>query len=301
MTKKIGALDIGGTKISVGIVDEKGCVLQESSMMTILGEDGGSRSMESACRILERQCRNLGIRVSDLAGIGIVCTGPVDTRKGTVENPYTLPGWTQFPIVEQMKQRTGCEVQLENDANGMLMGEVLTGGLQKERVLLITFGTGIGVAFWDEKGLYCAGDGYHPEMGHIVVASYGNACYCQQTGCFEGLCSGTAWNQRARDLGFADFDSLFDAAKAGDALSCGLLEKIAAELKAGIWTLSLIFKPSVIILGGGMMDTYYPFIKSVLDKEPGMQTDFLNACTFLPAKKKNNSALAGISMMFQQP
>lgn len=300
MTKKYGALDIGGTKISVGIVDEKGCVLQEDSIMTILGENGAEKSMDCVYRILARQCQKLDITMTDLDGIGIICAGPVDTKKGTVENPYTLPGWTAFPIIEQMKQNTHCEIRLENDANGVLMGEIHTRGLQNERVLMITFGTGIGVAFWDEKGLYRAGDGYHPEMGHIVVASYGDSCYCHQTGCFESLCSGTAWNQRARELGFTDFDSLFDSAKNGDEKSCALLDKIAAELKAGIWTLSLIFKPSVIILGGGMMDTYYSFAESVLMKNFGMQTDFLNACTFMPAKKENNSALAGISMMFQQ-
>ncbi|HOS73945.1 MAG TPA: ROK family protein, partial [Verrucomicrobiota bacterium] len=80
-----------------------------------------------------------------------------------------------------------------------------------ERVLMLTFGTGIGVAFCHRGDLYRAGGVYHPEMGHVIVDSEGPACYCNHVGCFESLWSGAAINRRAVDLGYRDFDELYQA------------------------------------------------------------------------------------------
>lgn len=300
MHTKMGAVDIGGTKISVGIVDEGGSILTEKNFKTILGKEGAIRSMEKILEILNEQCGEQGILLKDLSGIGIVCAGPVDTRHGIVENFYTLPGWEGFSLADYLKGRTGLPVKLENDAKGALMGEVLTGGLRNKRVLMIMFGTGIGAAFWDAKGVYDAGDGYHPEMGHIIVSSQDRHCYCHHAGCFESLCSGSALNARAKEAGYIDFDGLYQAYKNGEAGAVGLLDCITTEIQNGVWSLALIFKPDVVILGGGVMKTYFPFFSERLKEDLQNRTDFVNEYKILPAGKNSNSALAGISMMFDE-
>lgn len=299
MKRLMGAVDIGGTKIAVGIVDETGKVLTQKRFKTNLGTNGAVKSMEMLLSILKNQCKEQGTRLELLRGIGIVCAGPVDTMKGIVNNPYTLPGWERFPIVQYLYESTNLEVHLENDANGALMGEVLLQGLQNNRALMITFGTGIGVALWEAGKLYCAGDGYHPEMGHVIVASEDRGCYCHHAGCFESMCSGSALNARAAEKGFIDFDGLFQAYREQDQASIRLIQSVRRELKNGVWNLALLFKPDTIILGGGLMEKYFAFAAEAIQEDLGNRPEFLHEFTVIQTGKKYNSALAGISMMFQ--
>ena len=183
-----GAIDIGGTKIQAGIVDDTGELLAEACFPTGCGYQSAGEAMDKVISLLRTQCRENGLSLSDLRGIGVACSGPVNLEEGSVENPYTLPGWIGFPIVEYLSAHTGLKVKLENDANGALLGEVFQRDLKEKRVLMVTIGTGIGVAFWRNGELYRSGR-YHPEMGHVIVSSKGGECYCGHRGCFESCCS----------------------------------------------------------------------------------------------------------------
>lgn len=295
--KLLGAVDIGGTKIQVGIVQTSGAIVREKCIPTSTGEKGAEQSILTIVGILKEFCLQLGMEVNELEGIGIACTGPVNVSKGIIENPYTLQGWLGYPIVKRMEELTGITVKMENDANAALMGEVLLRKLYHHKVLMLTFGTGIGVACWNRGVLHKEGK-YHPEMGHIVVASYGDGCYCGHRGCFESLCSGTAVNRRAQNLGYDNFEGLFHAYEQGTEHAKLFMEGFKQEIKNGLWNLNIIFKPDTVILGGGLMGVYFQFIKETImeDYRNGCK-DFVHPFQILPASEQVNPALAGANML----
>lgn len=293
----IGAVDIGGTKILVGIADDQGHVLCSESFPTQLGPGGAEGSLAKIIQLLEKQRQKISAECQNLCRIGVVCAGPVDTEKGIVQNPYTLPGWEEFPLSKRLSEETGAPVFLENDANGALTGEVTLQHLHKERVLMVTVGTGIGAAFMDRGKLYQTGSGYHPEMGHIVISSTKDLCYCGQTGCFEHLCSGTAVNKRAVQMGYIDFDGLYSGGQNGDQKALEMLARIADDFCRGLWNLCVIIKPDVLILGGGLMEQYYTFFaERFLDSIKGRE-DFVGLVRVVKASAQSCAALVGAAQL----
>jgi glucokinase len=300
MGKRIltGAVDIGGTKIQVGIVDDQGELLDEKSFPTDCGKRSAAEAMDKIWQILKEQCGRIGIEAGELRGIGISCAGPVDPEKGTIENPYTLGGWAGFPAAEYLSALSGVEARMENDANGALMGEVFLRKLQKRKVLMITFGTGIGAAFWNGRTVHRSGR-FHPEMGHVIVSSGGEKCYCGHRGCFESLCSGQALNRRAAKAGYEDFDVLYERAGAGEAQAASLLDEILQDIRNGVWNLNIIFKPDTIILAGGFARRYFGMIRDAIVSDSCGKEDFVELFEILPASRDQNPALAGANMLFE--
>ena len=296
MNKLFGTVDIGGTKIMAGITDEKGCIKSYEKFPTLKLQV--SDTMDKIINCLKKQCGDLSISLSQLSGIGVVCAGPVDAVGGTVENPYTLPGWDHYPLVQVLEERSGLPVKLENDVNGALLGEVVLKGLTEKRVLMIAFGTGIGAAFQAEGRLYRAGLGFHPELGHIIVSGEGETCYCGHKGCFESLWSGTALHKRAKAQGFADFNDLFGQWEAGNQEAASFIRKIKNELQTAIWNLGIIFKPEAVILGGGIMTTYFPFASNCMQEDMRDNGDFVPPYEILQADPEHNPALIGAMKLF---
>lgn len=294
-----GAVDIGGTKIQVGIVDDGGEVLAERSFPTDCKGRSAREAMDGIYETLREQCDQIGIPAGQLRGIGISCAGPVDARKGIIENPYTLGDWAGFHVVEYLSGLSGLTVRMENDANGALLGEVFQRKLASRKVLMITFGTGIGAAFWNGQNVHRSGK-YHPEMGHVIVSSKGKECYCGHRGCFESLCSGQALNRRAAEEGYEDFDVLYEKAKAGEEKAEKFLEEILQDIKNGVWNLNIIFKPDIIILAGGFARHYFEMLKEAIISDSAGMEDFVEPFEVLSASKDQNPALVGANMLFSE-
>lgn len=292
-----GAVDIGGTKIQVGIVDNTGKLLAEKCFPTDCGAQSAQEAIDQVICLLQSQCGELGIVLSDLRGIGVACSGPVNLEEGFVENPYTLPGWMGFPVVKYLSEHSGIPVKLENDANGALLGEIFQRDLKEKSVLMVTIGTGIGVAFWRDGELYRSGK-YHPEMGHVIVSSKGGECYCGHRGCFESCCSGKALNERAVEAGYSDFDDLYIRVQEQEEKAVEFMEEILQDMKNGIWSLNLIFKPEVIILAGGFSRKYFSMLRDAVLADSSGKEDFLNSFSVLPTCGNKNSALVGANMLF---
>lgn len=288
-----GAIDIGGTKVDVGIVERGGAVLLHQTFPTPLGKKAASNFVKQIGGVLHTQMEELDLDWANLQGIGIGCAGPVNPEKGTVENPHTLPGWDGFNLVKEFKKVTGLSVVLENDANAGLMGEVVLKHLEKKRVLLIMFGTGIGVAAYSEGRLYRAGRGHHPEMGHMILDIDGPRCYCGHQGCFEVLCSGTALNRVAENNGFNGFDALYEQSQKGNMVAQKIMNTVGNFLLAGVWNLMPIFKPDALILGGGLVRRYFSFFEKTISSNFGNNPCFLNPFNILQAEQGVNSVLIG--------
>jgi glucokinase len=230
---RVVGIDIGGTKIAVAAIDGTGELVREAAIPTEPERgfaSGISRITDAVTRVVEES----GWSPREIHGIGIGCAGPVDPARGTIHNPYTLPGWQDGDIVTALREAFGCPVLLENDADMALLGECGAGaGRGVDPVVMLTFGTGIGGAALVGGAILRGVAGEHPELGHVPVDPRGPACYCGTNGCFESLASGSALAAR------------------------GNLPEALSAVGAAIWTIVHALLPERIILGGGVLDTHY--------------------------------------------
>ena len=178
-------IDIGGTKMALGIVDGSGIVRVQAVLPTE-AEAGFDRAVTRLGDAIEALCGEAGARTRALAGIGIGCAGPLDTGRGLINNPYTLAGWDKCDIVTPLRARFGVRVRLENDADAAAMGECFAGaGRGFDPIVMLTLGTGVGGAAIVGGEVYRGANGEHPELGHVIVSDDGPPCYCGCRGCLE--------------------------------------------------------------------------------------------------------------------
>ena len=290
-------IDIGGTKIALGILDEKLNLLARGRIAT--EPSRGPRSgIERINGKIEELLDQAGRNASGIRGIGIGCAGPVDPERGVIMNPYTLPGWENFPLTEELGQRWNTPVFLENDINAVILGEVALGGWQDREVLLFMVGTGVGVAMSHPDGsLHRTRSVYHPEMGHLIIEAHGPECYCGRRGCLESLASGTALHRIATEAGFGDFRNLVAEAEKGADRARELLEQAAQRLAAGLWNLQIVLHPEIIVLGGGIMGDFFSLFKEKILAHLPSQEDFNGHFTLEPSQGGDEAALLGAALL----
>jgi glucokinase len=268
----IGAVDVGGTKIAVGAIDENSHILARLESPT----DARSGFADAVQRI-EAMLRNVSrIAGANLAGIGIGCTGPIDPIEGTIGNVEFLPGWEGMNLVGELSQRFQVEVAMENDADAAALAEARWGsGRGKRNFIYVTVGTGIGAGIILDGKLYRGVDGFHPDIGHQVIDASGPACYCGEHGCWEILASGPAmaeWMKASvstagpseREL---SAEVICRLAREGDPLAGQAVEREARYLGLGLANLVKIFCPDMIALAGGVMrsaDLFLPAIHRII-------------------------------------
>ncbi|MBI3850192.1 MAG: ROK family protein [Verrucomicrobia bacterium] len=261
MNQAIG-IDIGGTKIAVGAVDDKGAVLARAEFATesAAGFDHAKKRIVSA---IDQIATQAGWRREELCGIGIGCTGPVNPKRGTIHNPYTLPGWDGCDIVTPLNKVFGVPVYLENDADAAVLGEAFAGAARDcADLVMLTFGTGIGTGILVDGRIYRGVQDEHPEMGHIPVESGGAECYCGRKGCFESVASGSAIAEAGRANNFRDSQHVFAAAGQGNAAAQKLVDHAVRATGTAAWTILHTFLPQRILLGGGIIDDHYELFAS---------------------------------------
>jgi len=262
---RVGAVDIGGTKIAAGLVDSSGRILEREVCPTEPEkgfEDGLARIQAMLARCLERRPG------SRLAGVGVGCTGPVDPDTGVLGPNSFLPLWEGVGLVERMQAALGVTVAIENDADAAALGEVSWGaGQGSKRCMYVTVSTGIGCGIVLDGRLYRGAGGAHPELGHLLIELSDDwpVCYCGGRGCWESLASGpalAAWYQNQAAARGVPAQSEVDArevcrrAEQGEPLAAEAVEREGFYLGAGLANLINAFVPDVIVLGGGVMESW---------------------------------------------
>lgn len=275
----IGAVDIGGTKIAVGMVSDGGQLLAARTRPTepALGPDVGRQRIVAMLRETAAQVGD------ELRGIGIGCTGRhqvLSGRLGDVE--AFLPGWADMPLAEQLAEQFGVSVALENDADAAALAEAGWGaGQGLARFIYVTVSTGIGGGLVFEGRLYRGVGGAHPEIGHHVIDPTGPRCFCGAHGCWESLASGSAmarrWRARwrAEQPGLARWDArqICEAATQGDSAALAALDQESYYLGVGLANLITLFAPEMIALGGGVMRSLpllWPQVQAVIAANCGL-------------------------------
>jgi glucokinase len=275
--RSVGAVDIGGTKIAVGIVDDEGSVLVSEECAT-----EQERGFTDAVDRIERMLRECTGRVNaEIDGIGIGCTGPVYPRTGEIGDVAFLKSWKHANLVEALESRFGVRVALENDADAATLGEAFWGaGRGKAQVLFVTVGTGIGVGMVFDGRLYRGVDDAHPEIGHQGIDGSGPECYCGARGCWEVLAAGPAMTAWMNGQGRAGISAkrICAMATAGDALAQQAVEREAHYLGLGLANLVNIFCPEAIVMGGSVMRSASLFMD-------GIREEIRRNCTQVPAER----------------
>ena len=279
----VGAVDVGGTKIAVGLVDPAGTILEREVQPTDREKDFkyGLAQIEAMLQACLR--RRPAVH---LAGIGVGCTGPVDPLTGVLGPNSFLTQWEGINTLDLMQEVFGLPVAVENDADAAALGEVAWGaGQGATRAIYVTVSTGIGCGVVLDGRLYRGAGGTHPELGHLVIdAERGPACYCGARGCWESLAAGPAlaawYAYRRQELGLP----LEDPVDAKEVCLRAVQQDTAAQetvlregyyLGIGLANLISAFVPDMIILGGGVMESWPLF-------ESRVQTIIRQTCSLVP-------------------
>jgi len=273
-------IDLGGTLVRVGAFDLEGQLIgqNEASIASIPPASG--------LNLIEHLIQSTidSSHASSLLGIGIGATGPVDAVHGIINNPYTLEGWSNVPIVERLNKTFNVRVRLENDADAAALGEYWQGaGRDTKRLYAVTVGTGVGTSLIVDGEIYRGVDGSHPEGGHQLIDPNGPECYCGHRGCWESLISGSAISNQARDTLNMDSSSVAEAAR---------------DFSLGIVNIISFFVPDVLVLSGGVMksaDLFLPTLEQTL-KTPNPMVPF-DRVHILPAQLGYYAGLYGGAYM----
>jgi glucokinase len=264
-------VDVGGTNIKIGVVDDNGNTLAHTAVPTdeSLGAEAAMRRSRDAIANLVAE---LSLTFDDIAAVGLGTPGSMDIPKGLILEPPNMPSWRYFPLRDCLSQLCGKPVGFANDANAAAFGEYWVGsGRQFDSIVMFTLGTGVG------GGIILNGvslDGTHSfgsEFGHIIVDSRLDARLCVWgggQGQLEAYASAPAVAARTADLLAAGRSSsltsrvargeeltslmLFEEAEQGDELSREVIVETARLLGVGIVTVVHTVDPEAVILGGAM-------------------------------------------------
>jgi len=279
----IGAVDIGGTKIAVGMVDDRGNVLSRLECPTNAAR-GYANRLARMIDMLRRTSRDVHVEIS---GIGIGSTGVVHPGSGAFGDVDLLPEWQGNNPVQDLAREFKVTVAIENDADASALGEAGWGaGKSKSRLIYVTVGTGIGGGIILDGQLYRGVDMAHPEISHHVIDPSGPDCSCGYRGCWESLATGpamAAWfnaiklrdRKHPKNLSAAQICQL---AKQGEQLAMQAVEREAYYLGLGLANLINLFVPEVIVLGGSVMKSATLFLD-------GIRKVIRQGCRFVPYEK----------------
>jgi len=277
----IGAIDIGGTKIAVGMVNEDGRVLSRTEAPSGIAETY-SEGLKLIVSMLRQTAHSVGV---SFKGIGIGSTGPVDPFAGCFGDVDFLPGWKDKSIVADLMREFDVPAAIENDADAAALAEITWGaGKSKSRLIYVTVGTGIGGGILLEGELYRGVDGAHPEIGHQVIDPSGPSCSCGMRGCWEALAAGPAmarWMAEQPEYSAGDeltAKRVCELAATGDALALRAVERECFYLGLGLANLVNLFAPDAIILSGSVMKSATLFLD---DTRKVMR----QGCRFVPLEK----------------
>jgi glucokinase len=263
-------LDLGGTNIKVGVVDNLGRTLSFLSVPTEVakgGEDAASRMGKAVLRAVEEA----RLKPSDIARVGLGSPGSMDIPAGKLLTPVNLKGWIDFPIRDRVAHHCGLPVSFENDANAAAYGEFWIGaGKAHHSLVLLTLGTGIGSGIIIGDTIVRGEHSHGGECGHAIIDCGDDAalCSCGRRGHLEAYASANGVINRARrglDDGAKTALSdrlasgeeltpllLSKAAESGDAFATDVIMETARYLGVGIVNIMHTIDPNIVLLGGAM-------------------------------------------------
>ena len=272
-------IDLGGTNIAVGIVDDNKKIIAKDSTPT-LAKRGYKEIIKDMADLSKKLMAANNISEDRIKGVGIGCPGTIDTKTGTVLFSNNIR-MEHVPLAEEFKKYINVNVRVMNDADAAAYGEYAVNGDDVDSFIFITLGTGVGGGIIINKKVYngfnCAGG----ELGHITLVHDGIPCSCGNIGCWEAYASVTALIRQTKEAIEKNPESLmsklakkegkvsgrtaFDAAKAGDEAALRVVEKYREYVASGLVSIVNIFQPEKIEIGGGISKEGDYLIKPIIE------------------------------------
>ena len=308
-------VDLGGTNIAIGICDKDLKILDKGSVPTkpdrapeLIVKD----MADLTASLLEKN----GIKLDEVASVGIATPGTANSDTGVVEYANNLP-FLRFPIADVFKSYLPVKrVLIENDANAAAFAEALAGAAKGAKSsVMITLGTGVGGGIVIDGKVYSGFNHAGAELGHIVIEKDGRPCSCGRRGCWEAYSSATGLTNMTREavneckikgiptLMVKEFEetgkvsarTAFTAMKQGDAVGAKVVSEYIEYLACGLTNIINIFQPEVLSIGGGVCNEGDYLLKPLLEiiKTEQYTRSIPDKCAVKIAKLGNDAGIIG--------
>ena len=279
-------IDLGGTNIVAGVVDENYNIISKASTKTNCPRPEKEIADDMAKMALQA-VKNANLEISDIEWIGIGTPGIANSATGIIERANNL-GFVNTPMVKYIKETIDKPVFIENDANAAAYGEFVAGAAKEARnAICVTLGTGVGAGIIIDGKIYSGSNYAGAEIGHTVIEVDGAECSCGRKGCFEAYSSATGLIRMSKEAMEKNPDSImnkmaqekggkvtartsFDAVRAGDKSAKEVVDKYIKYLAAGITNTINIFQPDILCIGGGVCNEGDPLllpVKALVENE----------------------------------
>ncbi len=313
-------VDLGGTNIAIGIVNDRYEIVRKGSVPTKpeRGADPIIADMAALCRKLIAE---EGLTLADIESVGVATPGTANNVTGVVEYANNIP-FLQYPLADRLSaQLDGKKVYIENDANAAAKAEAIAGVAAGAPIsVMITLGTGVGGGIIIDGKVYTGFNFAGAELGHVVIQKGGRQCSCGRKGCWEAYSSATGLVNITKDhivearaagkktimddmiggdLSKVSARTAFNAMKQGDEVGAQVVDEYISYLSCGIVNMINIFQPNVLSIGGGVCNEGDYLMKPLLEKVWGetYTREGTPRTQILIAKLGNDAGIIGAAVL----
>ncbi|WP_284140401.1 MULTISPECIES: ROK family glucokinase [unclassified Virgibacillus] len=309
-------IDIGGTSVKIGFINETGEILHKWQIATNKA-NGGKFIVDEIWSSIQAKLSEKKWAMVEIRGIGVGAPGFIDAKTGMVYEAVNI-GWKNFDLGDQLKKQSQLPVYVENDANIAVLGENWVGaGKHANNLIAITLGTGVGGGIIAEGKILSGENGTAGEIGHITIDPEGSPCNCGRKGCLETIASATgivrqaievAENQPSGKLaailqgkGYISTKDVFACAAEGDKESQVIIQHITDAIGFAIANLAILLNPSKVLIGGGVSqagDTLLTYINEAFQKYALPRV--FDVCELALAQLGNDAGIIGAAYLVHQ-
>lgn len=309
-------IDLGGTNIAAGVLDEHLKIIKKGSSPT-----GGSRHYSEIIKdmsaLVLKLLDELELSVQDVPYIGIGSPGSCDRDRGYLLYSNNI-NFSNVPMREEMQKYIPLPVYLENDANCAALAEGMAGAARDvDNSITVTLGTGIGGGIIIDKRIFTGFNGMAGEIGHTVIVHGGEKCTCGRDGCWEAYASATGLIRQTRRAALENPNSLihrlvqgnldninaktaFDAMREGDATGTAVVNQYIQYLAEGVANMINIFQPAKVVIGGGVSkegETLLRPLREMVKKRTYFGEGNIPQTSIVAAETGNDAGIIGAAVL----
>ncbi len=308
-------IDLGGTNIAIGLVDNNGMIIYKDSVAT-LPERNYQEIINDMVKLSLKVVEQAGYKINMVQSIGIGCPGTPDNEKGLIVYANNFKDFYDIPIREEIQKSINLPVYIENDANCAALAESISGITKGvNHSITITLGTGVGGGVIINNRIYSGFNYAASELGHILLIMDGEPCTCGRNGCWEVYASAGALVKQTKraveknpqslinaivnnDIDNINGKTAFDAARQGDKVAKEIVSKYIKYIAEGLISVINAFQPEIIAIGGGISkegDYLLNPLKDIVDKN--IYTRKVPQTQIKIAKLGNDAGIIGAAML----
>ena len=308
-------IDLGGTNIAAGVVNENNEIVAKTSVKTGSGRPV-NLIVDDMANAAKSAAESIGLTLNEVEWIGVGAPGTANKASGVIEYSNNL-GWYDVPLVQMLEERTGKKVYIENDANAAAYGEYVAGAAKNaDSSVMVTLGTGVGGGIVLNNKIYTGFNFAGAELGHSVIVVDGRPCTCERRGCLEAYASATGlitttkeymekykdsvmWDLVEHDLSKVSGRTAFDAMRKGDEAGKMVVDEYIKYLACGITNIINTFQPDILCVGGGIChegDTLMVPLKEIVKRGVYSRNSAKNT-EIVAASLGNDAGIIGAALL----